>query len=565
MNHSPASGDDADSVFQQLLVSHLEAVQRGETVDRDQLFREHPRYAQSICDFLDNQQLVQAAFGGFRPPDASPGLHPDALETLTGGERPGNASSSEWSFARLTKASFPIAFGEYSLLGEIDRGGMGIVFKAEHQRLKRTVALKIMRSGALASDEELRRFRGEAEASAALNHPHIIPIFEIGEAHGLIYFTMAYVAGQDLAAVVRQRALAPKEAARLMVRVTDAVATAHRHGIIHRDLKPSNILIGQDGEPFVIDFGLAKQKRTDEALTGTGQILGTPAYMAPEQARGERLSAATDVYSLGAVLYQLVTRQPPFSGPAPFDILLQVLHRDPALPRKINKKLPRELQVIITRAMSKAPEDRYASAEQLQEDLQRFLIDEPITRPQRSWDERLVHWWRREPVLVSHLGAIGAVLLIVVAAAASGQVASSHIGLKIGLLCAWVFASFGIQQLSRRDRWQESAHWLWAACDVTIYTTLIYLADPPRGLLLIGYPMMMVASGLFYRMRFVVFVTGLCMLGFATLWGLVVDPFTTRPDFGVMYLSGLVILGFCLLSMIRRIRGLSEYFEGGKS
>ncbi len=554
--------DHRDSEFQRLLVQQIEAYERGEEIDRQRLRREHPRHAESICQFLDNRQLLQEAFVDFRTDEHESRQNMEA--TIDSGRPLNRHPSSGWSFASLTKAEFPVAFGEYSLLSEIDRGGMGIVFKAKHESLNRIVALKIMRTAEMASDEELSRFRAEAESSAAINHPNIISIFEVGEFHGLIYFTMTYVEGDDLSVLIGRQNVAPKEAARIVARVANAVAAAHRCGIIHRDLKPSNILLDRRREPFLIDFGLAKTSRSNKALTCTGQILGTPAYMAPEQARGDVLSPSGDIYSLGAVLYELVAGQPPFSGPTPIDILLQVLNRDPPAPRKVNKQIPRELEWIISRAMEKNPLDRYSSAEQMQSDLERFILDEPIEHPRPTLWETAVTWWRCEPVLVSHLFAIGAVLVIVLVTLLTHSFDSSHVPLKIALLACWVMASIVLQRLSVIERFQNGAHWVWAAFDVAIYTTLIYFADPPRGLLLIGYPMMIVASGLFYRMRFVIFVTLMCIAGFLSLLAFVDDEMSNRADFCVIYISGLIVLGLCLLSMIRRIRGLADYLASGQ-
>lgn len=561
--------DEACPEFEDLLVAHLELIEQGERVDREELFRRHPRFAASICEFLDNQQLLHDALGV--PIDS---VQPDSKRMSAPEEAAASATTapvplqrtrdSSWSFARLTEAQFPVQFGEYLLLREIDRGGMGVVFQARHTRLDRLVALKIMRSGELANEEELQRFRAEAESSAAINHPNIVPIYEVGEVHGLVYFTMAFIEGEDLKSLAERQRILPKEAAKIVARVTDAVSAAHRCGVIHRDLKPSNILLDVSGEPFLIDFGLAKKARSDnQALTRTGQILGTPAYMAPEQAKGDQPTPASDIYSLGAVLYELTAGQPPFSGPTAVDVLLQVLNRDPATPRKVDKRTPRQLECIINRAMAKDAGDRYSSAEQLMADLQRFILDEAIELPRPTLWERAATWWRREPVLVSHLYAISAVLLIVLAASLVRGTNQPLLPLKILLLGGWVVASVAFQRLSIVEKFQSQMHWLWAGFDVAIYTTLMYFADPPRGLLLIGYPMMVAASGLFYRVRFVAFVTVSCIAGFLVLSALVDDPTTSRPDFCIIYISGLAVIGLCLLSMIRRVRGLADYFADG--
>ncbi|MGI9471130.1 MAG: serine/threonine-protein kinase [Rubripirellula sp.] len=561
--NGPLATRESDSdAFQDLLVECLDAIQEGHAIDLEELRRQHPDHADSISEFLENHKLFQQAIGEIRPSMTQVAISPDARTRV----RRGASGSTFWSLAGLKDREFPIPFGEYSLLREIDRGGMGIVFKALHINLNRVVALKIMRSGEMASEEELRRFRAEAEASAAVKHPNIIPIFEVGESHGLVYFTMGYVDGRDLATRLKERKFSPREAVRIVARIADAVAAAHRDGVIHRDLKPSNILIDDQGDPFLIDFGLAKVQASSEALTTTGQILGTPAYMSPEQASGKLPHDATtcDVYSLGAVLYEMLTGQPPFSGPSPFDILLQVLNREPPQPRKLNRDVPRDLEKIVNRAMEKSINDRYQTADDLQADLQRFLLDEPIHHPKPGIHERLNNWWRREPILVSHLAAIASVMLVMIVVRAVKADSYENESLKFGLLFGWIVGSTAFQRLSVVERFTQAAHWGWAAFDVMIYTVLLYHADPPRGLLLIGYPMMITASGLFYRARFVVFVTGLCLAGFVFLWRMVLDPSTIRADFCVIYMMGLVVLGLCLVAMIRRIRGLSEYFDDGK-
>lgn len=563
MNRQNASASDPEGESSQwsgLLVRLLEACERGDSGELERVQHEHPEHADSIFDFLQDQALCRNILRTIRD-DTSP-LEDSAK--VRWNPEDSVQDESQWSLTSLRSAKFPVLFGDYCLVSEIGRGGMGIVFKAEHRRLNRVVALKVMRSGELSNEEELRRFRVEAESSAAIEHPNIVSIYEVGEARGLTYYTMTFVDGENLSSLIRRQSLGFKESARIVARIADAIAAAHRIGIIHRDLKPSNILIDRAGEPYLIDFGLAKGAGTNQGLTSTGQILGTPAYMAPEQARCETLTPATDIYSLGAVLYELAAGQAPFSGPTPVDILLQVLNLDPPLPRKVNPRVPRALAAIICRAMDKDPSRRFGSSRALQEDLHRFILDEPIHQPQPSWIERVNLWWRREPVLVSHLTAILAVLLIVLISRLLSEQVSQNAAWVFTLLPVWAAGSYLFQQLSISDRYQTAAYWGWAAFDVVIYTTLIFIAEPPRGLLLIGYPMMIGASGLLYRVRFVVFVTATCIAGFTILLATVNDSLTEQPEFCVIYISGLAVLALCLISMIRRVRGLADYFACGR-
>jgi tRNA A-37 threonylcarbamoyl transferase component Bud32 len=285
--------------------------------------------------------------------------------TLVGGlgalVRPGDAAE--------VVPGAPPQFGEHDLLEEIARGGMGVVFKARHRALGRTVALKMILHGTLASPQMVQRFYQEAKAAAALDHPGIVPIHDIGQINGQHYFTMTFIEGSSLAALVREEGpLPPARAVPLMQAVVAAVGHAHAKGIIHRDLKPDNVLIDRDGRPRITDFGLAKLRDTEPGanLTGTGQILGTPAYMAPEQAMGAReAGAAADVYALGGILYYVLTGRPPFSGGSLTELLFSVVQKPPVPPRQINPDVLAELEAVCLKCLEKDPQKRYASAEEL--------------------------------------------------------------------------------------------------------------------------------------------------------------------------------------------------------
>ena len=285
-------------------------------------------------------------------------------------------------------------FGDYELLEEIARGGMGVVFKARQINLNRIVALKMILAGQFAGQEDVQRFYTEAEAAAQLDHPGIVPIFEIGEQDGQHYFSMGYIEGESLAQRIADRPLPPREAAELMQKVCDAISYAHDRNVIHRDLKPANILLDPSGQPKVTDFGLAKKTEADSGLTGTGQILGTPAYMPPEQAAGQvdGVGRPADVYSLGAVLYCLLTGQPPFQAASPMDTLLQVLEKEPTAPRQINATVPVDLETICLKCLEKEASRRYESAAALSADLGRYLADEPIEARPSSAAYKL---WRK--------------------------------------------------------------------------------------------------------------------------------------------------------------------------
>ena len=305
-------------------------------------------------------------------------------------------------------------FGDYELLSEIARGGMGVVYKARQTNLNRIVALKMILAGQLASEEDVQRFRTEAEAAANLDHPGIVPIYEIGQHDGQHFFSMGFVEGKSLSDRVKDGPLPPKEAAELTKKIAEAIAFAHSRNVIHRDLKPANVLLDKNGEPKVTDFGLARKTDTDSGLTRTGAVMGTPSYMPPEQAAGKtnEIGPLSDVYSLGAILYCLLTGRPPFQAANPLDTLLQVMEREPVSVSTINPEIQRDLETICHKCLQKEPEKRYASAQELADDLGRWLGGEPIQARAVSHAERAYRWVRRNPVVSALTAATAMALLI---------------------------------------------------------------------------------------------------------------------------------------------------------
>jgi serine/threonine-protein kinase len=274
----------------------------------------------------------------------------------------------------------PATFGDYELLEEVGRGGMGIVYRAHQKSLDRMVAIKMLLRRDLATAADLTRFQSEAEAAARLEHPGIVSIFEVGECGGHPFYSMRFIEGTTLAKRLASGPMPPREAAAILARVAEAVDVAHHRGVLHRDLKPSNILIDAAGAPHVSDFGLAKRIEEDRDVTHTGAILGTPCYMSPEQAAGSRgdVGPTSDIWSLGAILYQTLTGRPPFQASNPMDTLLAVLESDPPLPRSLDPKVDRDLEMIALKSLQKPQDLRYASAAALADDLHAFLAGEPV-------------------------------------------------------------------------------------------------------------------------------------------------------------------------------------------
>jgi WD40 repeat protein len=309
-------------------------------------------------------------------------------------------------------------FGDYEILREIARGGMGVVFQARQVSLNRIVALKMILAGQLANDIDVKRFYTEAEAAANLDHPGIVPIYEVGQHEGQHYFSMGFIEGQSLSHRLAEGPLPPRQAAELMMKVAEAIDYAHQRGVIHRDLKPANVLLDPKGNPRLTDFGLAKKIQGDSGLTGSGQIMGTPSYMPPEQAGGNRgdVGPAADVYALGATLYALITGRPPFQAATAMDTVVQVISDDPVPPRRLNPAVERDLETICLKCMEKEPARRYASAQALADDLKRHLDGQPIlARPVGPW-ERAWIWTRRHPAAAALIASTAVTALALVAA-----------------------------------------------------------------------------------------------------------------------------------------------------
>ncbi|MBC8352205.1 MAG: protein kinase [Planctomycetes bacterium] len=332
-------------------------------------------------------------------------LHLSGASSSAGNTSHGNSALPDaLSLARID---------DYEILEEIARGGMGIVFRARHEKLDRVVALKMMLAGPFAQKEERERFRIEAEAAAQLDHPGIVPVYDVAEYQSLPYFTMGFVDGESLWARIQRKPLEPLDAAEITTHMCEALAYAHDRGVVHRDIKPLNVLIDRTGQPRITDFGLARRTDTGSELTGTGQILGTPSYMAPEQAVGDSTSVGSiaDVYAVGATLYSMLTGRPPFQAANAIDTLRLVIEQEPVSPQQLNPTIPVDLATICLKCLHKDPQRRYTSAMDLAADLKRFINNEPIQARPVGRVERLAKWSRRRP-LVATLSASVAIAVV---------------------------------------------------------------------------------------------------------------------------------------------------------
>lgn len=362
----------------QLLSQLADQVQRGEVVDIDAVCQSRPHLAQELRYVWGALVVVEVAGGGSAKNHAS---------TPTGQSQLGR---------NVGAFPLPADFGDYELVEQIGRGGMGVVYRARQNSLNREVAIKMVRRDRLANEEERQRFFAEAEATARLEHPGIVPVFEVGEIAGRPFFSMLLVAGQTLAERLHRGPIPQREAAEIMVQVCRAIDFAHSRGVLHRDVKPSNILLDEQGKARVSDFGLAKVADGLISLTQSGAVVGTPLYMSPEQATGRNylVGPASDIYSLGTVLYHALTGRPPFLADTPVQLALQVMELDPPLPRLLDPKIDRDLEMIVVRCLQKPPDLRYARAGDLADDLQAFLRDEPIQARSGRITQVVARWFR---------------------------------------------------------------------------------------------------------------------------------------------------------------------------
>jgi serine/threonine-protein kinase len=391
-------------------------------------------------------------------------------------------------------------------------------------------------------------------------------VHEAGLLHGQHYYAMEYVEGTSLAGKLRLGPMPAERAARCLGSVARAVGYLHERGIIHRDLKPANILIDGEYRPYVTDFGLVKMLAAETELTGTGAIVGTPSYMAPEQAAGRNaeVSPLSDVYSLGAILYEMLTGRPPFREATPFDTLVQVLEGEPVPPRKLDPRIPVELETICQKAMAKAPDQRYKSADMMAGDLEKYLRDEPISARSESGRQRLVRWAKQEPALVARLFVLAAVAAIAQAYFHFYHPVPLVTHCEIlGVVGLWAVVSLVCQAMIRCDINPNAVRKVWLAADGILLTSALWIDEAWNSPLVFCYGLYVVGSGLWFQVELVRLTTIIAGVGYSLLVAAaaIQHSLGPSPQHHAITLIALILLGYMVASQVNRVRALSRYYE----
>ncbi len=414
--------DDRDQRLADALSEVTDAICRGELVDYEAICARNPDIADELRRLL-GAVLVTDTAGASRD---------EGLADVTDDSR-------RWKSLRL-----PTTVGDYELIEELGRGGMGVVFRARQISLGREVAVKMILRGRLASQSDLQRFLAEASATAKLEHAGIVPVYDVGDVDGRPFFSMQLIDGPTLSDLVSRGPLPQREAAEIVAQVARAIGFAHRSGVLHRDLKPSNILIADDGAAMVTDFGLAKQMTDSDEVTRSGMLLGTPAYMSPEQASGRRglVGPASDVYSLGCVLYFALTGRPPFVADSPMELVMLVIEQDPAPPRALRPSLDRDLEMITIRCLQKPIDLRYESADALAADLEAYLADERVSARSGRFSQVIARLFREthHAAVLENWGLLWMwhSLVLLVASLLTWQLEYNGVQSRIAYVLVWI-------------------------------------------------------------------------------------------------------------------------------
>lgn len=441
--------DEPAEEFDEILLEFLRKHDSGQPIDREAFLRQYPEHREKLATLLEAADWIEQMAGptladlnpeetpqvgssqvqsslGHEVKNSNPEVNshldvydPNAVTidsplgraqagdeiafNLTQKSDRSSRSIAEFPSLENTQAALPCRFGDYILQRVIGRGGMGVVYLATQTALNRPVAVKMIRSGALASSEEVDRFYSEARSVAKLDHPSIVTIYQCGESNSHHFFSMDYVPGTDLAKILSDGPLEAKRAVKYVMDVARAIDYAHSHGVVHRDLKPANVLIDEHDRVVITDFGLAKQMGAEQGLTATGATLGTPSYMSPEQASGKTQAqgVATDVYAMGAILFALLTGKPPFQAESVMQTIMQVIHRPAPLVRQLQANIHVDLETIVGKCLEKQANLRYSTASQLADDLERFLNGHPIEAKPPSFSRRFRFWFSNIPIVAA--------------------------------------------------------------------------------------------------------------------------------------------------------------------
>jgi TRAP transporter TAXI family solute receptor len=442
-------GNPSEIRIDRALADFMHASDSGRIINREQFLNEHPEIEGELRDLLAAADMIELMAGPRLDELIDQSTDRIGIEDQTLPHISALGTGDQLTLpVDMSQPSLPCRFGDYILLRILGRGGMGVVYAAQQKTLQRSVAIKMIRSGCLASDEEVQRFYAEARNAAKLAHPNIVTVYHIDECDGHHFFTMDQIDGTDLARKMTDGTLNPRQSARYVRDVARAIAYAHSRDVLHRDLKPANVLINENDDVVVTDFGLAKVLDAESGLTATGAALGTPSYMPPEQAAGdsENIGKRSDVYSLGAVLFALLAGRPPFRADSPVQTIMQVINLPPPLVRDLAPKVHADLETIVSKCLQKQPLRRYDSADELADELDRYLRGEPIQAKPLSQFQKTVYWVAGIPIVSALVGASG-----------NTTAASHHWAQRIliGLVCLLPFVWFGGPQAMR---WWTDTH-----------------------------------------------------------------------------------------------------------
>ena len=563
------AGDEAeDSILISLLDELTAAMRMGQEPDLQQAERRYPELAEDLRSLWATVWVAEEMARS----DGSDGSQESRGPVAETYDWPAARRGSEDQGPLLSPAPTRLqAFGEYELREELGRGGMGVVSRAVHRSRNRVVALKRLLSGPDASVRDIERFLAETRSAGSLDHPNIVPVFELGECEGQPFFTMQYIEGTTLAKKLADGPMPALEAAHLLASISRAVDYAHKSGVLHRDLKPSNILINLQGHAYVSDFGLAKRIDVDPSLTPSGAIVGTPSYMAPEQAGslafGKRVEVgpASDVYSLGAIFYHMLTGRPPFQAATAAETILLALEHDPIPPRALNPRVNPDAEMIALKCLQKSPGLRYASADALAEDLEAFLRGDPVSARStslRALADRMLGETHHAPILENWglLWIYHSIALIVFFGATNwlhldGVTARWPYFLIFSVgLCGWAAIFWAMRRRGGPIRFVERqlAH-VWGAGIVSI--NLVFVVEWLLGLPVLALaPMIAVTNGMLFMIKGGI-LSGDYYLQAAVTF-LAIFPMAAFPRYAPMILGVIVAVCFFATGMKYRLRHL---------